>query len=95
MTQDRDGTSIEEKVAELEATVGGLTDELVDAKERIKELEVEAGLREEKSADLDEDMTVEELFEAADDDPIAEETEESEESAAGDQEVVGDDIIVG
>lgn len=94
MSQDRDGTSLEEKVAELEATVGGLTDELVDAKERIKELEIEAGLRAGESADVDEDMTVEELFEAADDDPIAEETEGSEEST-GDQEVIGDDIIVG
>lgn len=94
MSQDRNGASIEESVAELEATVDGLTEELVDAKERIKELEVAAGLREgDEDETLDEDMTVEELFEAADDDPIADDDEE--ETSESDQEVLGDDIIVG
>jgi len=91
MSQDRDRAALEERVAELEATVDGLTEELVDAKDRIRELETEVGLREaEGEEELDEDMTVEELFEEAEADPIAE-----EEETETDQETIGDDIIVG
>ncbi len=92
MSQDRE-RPLEERVAELAANVDGLTTELVDAKERIRELEVELGIRDEAEAeDFDESMTVEELFEEADADPIAEDTEESEGSES---ETPGDDIIVG
>lgn len=101
MSQDRDPASLEEKVAELAATVDGLTDELVDAKERIRELEVKVGIREDPAGadgeDFDESMTVEELFEAADEDPIADDgTSEEDASEDGESpEKLGDDIIVG
>ena len=40
---------LEQRVAELEATVRGLTEELVDATERVRELEREAGMHESRS----------------------------------------------
>ncbi|MFB6112710.1 MAG: hypothetical protein ABEJ58_01250 [Halodesulfurarchaeum sp.] len=101
MSQDREASDLEEEVAELRANIDGLTNELVDAKERIRELEVELGLREGSKDDVDEDKTVEELFEAADTDP----TPDSNGDSAGDgsrndgdesdHETIGDDIIVG
>ena len=90
MSQDRDPEALEAQVAELAANVDGLTNELVDAKERIRELEVELGIRE-GAPDGDESKTVEELFEEADADPIA----EQENGEEPDQETIGDDIILG
>lgn len=90
MSQDRDREALEAQVAELAANVDGLTNELVDAKERIRELEVELGIRE-GGADREESKTVEELFEEADADPIA----EQENGEEPDQETIGDDIILG
>ena len=95
MSQDRE-RPLEEQVAELAANVDGLTTELVDAKERIRELEVELGIREEgETGDLDDSMTVEELFEEADADPIADEADQSDQAEESDRETLGDDILVG
>ncbi|MGB9963852.1 hypothetical protein [Halobacterium sp. CBA1126] len=41
MTDDTDVDELEQRVEELEATVRGLTEELVDASERIRTLEAE------------------------------------------------------
>jgi len=47
MTSDRDRVSeLESQVTELQATVRGLTEELVDANERIRELEGRHGVHE-------------------------------------------------
>lgn len=40
---------LEQRVAELEATVRGLTEELVDATERVRELERDAGMHDSTS----------------------------------------------
>lgn len=93
MSQDRDRSDLEKQVAELAANVDGLTNELVDAKERIRELEVEVGLRDERDAELDESKTVEELFEEAETDPKPDDTDaRGDESGQANSE---DDIIVG
>lgn len=93
MSQDRDRSDLENRVVELAANVDGLTNELVDAKERIRELEVELGLREGRGEEIDESKTVEELFEEAETDPMADATEDR--SKETDQETIGDDIVVG
>ena len=79
MTSQRDRIgSLESRMEELEATIRGLTEELVDANQRIRELEQE---REEKA----EASQAEEAKSAESKD----ETEEEEESSE-----LGDDIIV-
>ncbi|WP_353635218.1 hypothetical protein ABSL23_07380 [Halobacterium sp. NMX12-1] len=95
MTDDTDIEELEQRVEELEATVRGLTEELVDASERIRTLE----------AELDRTPSTEELresreggvIEPGDDDadteadeatkPVDGEAEDNEESGL-------DDIIV-
>ncbi|MFB6071897.1 MAG: hypothetical protein ABEJ88_02920 [Halobacterium sp.] len=60
MTEDADRVEeLEERVAELEATVRGLTEELVDASERIRTLE----------AELDQSPSTEELRETREEPP--------------------------
>jgi hypothetical protein len=93
MSQDREPAALEERVAELAANVDGLTSELVDAKERIRELEAELGMRE-TAESVDGEMTVEELFEESDADPIADE-DQATENGESESETLGDDIIVG
>ena len=88
---------LESTVAELESTVEGLTDELIEAKERIRVLEAELDTetptrvperRSESSADETTEAAPDEVAEAAAD----AETDE----AAGDEaeDSLGDDIIV-
>ena len=92
MTEDSSrAQELEERVAELEATVRGLTEELVDAGERIRALEEE----------LDRSPSTEELREAREAAPIApgEDEDEGPKPAEGegtsDSEESGlDDIIV-
>jgi uncharacterized coiled-coil protein SlyX len=91
MTDDADRVNeLEDRVAELEATVRGLTEELVDASERIRTLE----------AELDRTPSTAELREAREEEPVepADEADEAPKSAddeATDNEESGlDDIIV-
>jgi predicted nucleic acid-binding Zn-ribbon protein len=91
-THDERVEALEQRVEELEATVRGLTEELVDATERVRELE----------ADLDQSPSTTELQEAREETIV-----ESEEGAGADdttkgadgeaednQESPNDDIIV-
>jgi len=82
---------LEDRVAELEATVRGLTEELVDASERIRTLE----------AELDRTPSTAELREAREEAPVepadegADEAPKSGEDEAENNEESGlDDIIV-
>jgi uncharacterized coiled-coil protein SlyX len=90
MTEDSSrADTLEERVAELEATVRGLTEELVDATERIRTLEEE----------LDHAPSTEELREARESAPVAPDEDEAPKGAEGegtsDTEESGlDDIIV-
>jgi len=91
MTDDADRVNeLEDRVAELEATVRGLTEELVDASERIRTLE----------AELDRTPSTAELREAREEEQVepADEADEAPKSAddeATDNEESGlDDIIV-
>jgi len=91
MSDDADRVDdLEDRVAELEATVRGLTEELVDASERIRTLE----------AELDRTPSTAELREAREEEPVepADEADEAPKSAddeATDNEESGlDDIIV-
>ncbi|MFC4544270.1 hypothetical protein ACFO5R_20280 [Halosolutus amylolyticus] len=92
---------LESTVAELESTVEGLTDELIEAKERIRVLEAELDAdtptrvpeRRSTEADLD-DLAEEETAEANPDD-VAEAAADADESAGDEAEDSGsDDIIV-
>jgi len=90
---------LESKVRELEATIDGLTDELVETKERLETIEEEAGIEPNAldnwdtrggNAGADEKT-------AADAEPSSDEAAESDESEAEDDEEAdstGDDIIV-
>ena len=73
MTEDPRDARIEE----LQATVDGLTSELLDLQERVRELEAEHGKDET-------DKSVEEMFASADEDG-----EESEVETIGDDIIVG------
>jgi len=90
MSDDDRVDDLEDRVAELEATVRGLTEELVDASERIRTLE----------AELDRTPSTAELREAREEEQVepADETDEapkSGEDEATDNEESGlDDIIV-
>ncbi|MFC3478449.1 DUF7518 family protein [Halobacterium litoreum] len=83
---------LEERVSELEATVRGLTEELVDASERIRTLE----------AELDQTPSTEELRDAHEETPVTgegdadgDEATKGEAGDDGDNEESGlDDIIV-
>ncbi len=80
MTSQRDRIgSLESRMEELEATIRGLTEELVDANQRIRELE-------QAQEDSEESSQVEE----AKSDESKDETEEEEEESSGRD----DDIIV-
>jgi predicted nucleic acid-binding Zn-ribbon protein len=69
------------RIEELEATVEGLTQELMDLQERVRDLEPEEADDSEAA-----DRSVEELFE---------ENGDGQEEATEDVETLGDDIIVG
>jgi len=90
MSDDDRVDDLEDRVAELEATVRGLTEELVDASERIRTLE----------AELDRTPSTAELREAREEEQVepADEADEAPKSAddeATDNEESGlDDIIV-
>jgi uncharacterized coiled-coil protein SlyX len=90
MSDDERVDELEERVAELEATVRGLTEELVDASERIRTLE----------AELDRTPSTAELREAREEEPVdpdegADEAPKTGEDEAEDNEESGlDDIIV-
>ncbi|MBS3759990.1 MAG: hypothetical protein KGY43_00770 [Halodesulfurarchaeum sp.] len=82
MTDDEDADSA--RVEELIATVDGLTTELLDLQERVRDLEVE--LEDEKPLET---QSVEEMFVQGNNGTDAEQTE------LEDVETIGDDIIVG
>lgn len=85
MTSQRDRIgSLESRMEELEATIRGLTEELVDANQRIRELEQarEAEEKEEESSQAEE----------AKSDESKDETDNEESSGSGSGS--GDDIIV-
>lgn len=83
MTSQRDRIgSLESRMEELEATIRGLTEELVDANQRIRELEQ---AQETADADAKSDSTQDE---EAKSDESKDDTEEEESSGPG------DDIIV-
>jgi len=90
MSDDDRVDDLEDRVAELEATVRGLTEELVDASERIRTLE----------AELDRTPSTAELREAREEEPVepagdADEAPKTGEDEATDNEESGlDDIIV-
>ena len=91
MTDDAERVDdLEDRVAELEATVRGLTEELVDASERIRTLE----------AELDRTPSTAELREAREETPVepgegADEAPKTGEDEAENNEESGlDDIIV-
>jgi len=94
MTDEADVEELEQRVEELEATVRGLTEELVDASERIRTLE----------AELDRTPSTEELRESreggviepdGDADTEADEATKPVDGEAEDNEESGlDDIIV-
>jgi len=72
-----------ERIEELQATVDGLTNELMDLQERVRELEAEV-----KDEEPESDRSVEEMFAEADGGTEGLADEE-------DVETIGDDIIVG
>jgi predicted nucleic acid-binding Zn-ribbon protein len=82
MTDGDDADSA--RVEELTATVDGLTTELLDLQERVRELE--AKLQDEESTTT---RSVEEMFAQGNGDGDVEQTE------LEDVETIGDDIIVG
>jgi peptidoglycan hydrolase CwlO-like protein len=90
---------LEQRVAELEATVRGLTEELVDATERVRELERESGTyetTEEKRARRQrETVKVEEHTDSIEEHPEGDTTKTAEGESSDDAEVsTSDDIIV-
>jgi len=97
MSEDgADTEALEQRVKELEATVRGLTEELVDATERIRQLEEEHGLHEPAERAATERARAQEQREAAAE-AAAEEAKaeaEPEESESEDDDGLGDDIIV-
>jgi len=90
MTDDDRVDDLEDRVGELEATIRGLTEELVDASERVRTLE----------AELDQTPSTAELREAREEEPVepgegADEAPKSADEEATDNEESGlDDIIV-
>ncbi|WP_223301866.1 hypothetical protein [Haladaptatus sp. R4] len=84
MTSQRDRIgSLESRMEELEATIRGLTEELVDANQRIRELEQAREAEEEEESSQAEEAKSDESKDETD-------NEESSESGSGS----GDDIIV-
>ncbi|WP_396610490.1 chromosome segregation protein SMC [Haloferax sp. S1W] len=94
---------LESKVAELQAAVNGLTEELVETKERLRQLEdandVEIPTRaaqrrtdSEPQTEADDEAELVDEEEQTDDDEIK--TDETEDSDEGETETLGDDIIV-
>jgi cell division protein ZapA (FtsZ GTPase activity inhibitor) len=82
MTDDDDADSA--RVEELVATVDGLTTELLDLQERVRELEAEL-----EDQEPPETQSVEEMFAQGTNGTDAKQTE------LEDVETIGDDIIVG
>ncbi|MFW6004705.1 MAG: DUF7518 family protein [Halodesulfurarchaeum sp.] len=85
------------RVAELAATVDGLTSELLDLQERVRELEAQLNGPAGGSDEATESKTVEELFAEAD---TGEESGKRGSATAAEQgledvETIGDDILVG
>ncbi|MFB6077539.1 MAG: hypothetical protein ABEJ80_01000 [Halarchaeum sp.] len=102
MTSDDDRVAaLESTVTELEATVRGLTEELVDANERIRELEAKHGLHEpasgeSASASPSASESAESASEPADDaaDADADGVKGDDGESTTDEESELDDIIV-
>ncbi|MFB6267653.1 MAG: hypothetical protein ABEI31_08340 [Halodesulfurarchaeum sp.] len=88
MSEDRPEGDLEIRVNELEAVVDGLTDELVEAKDRIRALESHLGIAEEPESEETGAQTADGLFESAADG-------NGEETDGADADVIDDDIIVG
>ncbi|WP_232700976.1 DUF7518 family protein [Halobacterium wangiae] len=81
MTEDSERVDeLEERVGELEATVRGLTEELVDASERIRQLE----------AELDQTPSTEELREAREETIVDSEDADGGEATKSGQSQSGD-----
>ncbi|MCG1002259.1 MULTISPECIES: hypothetical protein [Halobacterium] len=80
MTDDTDVEELEQRVEELEATVRGLTEELVDASERIRTLE----------AELDRTPSTEELRESREGGVIEPDDEDDSEAGEATKPVDGD-----
>jgi predicted nucleic acid-binding Zn-ribbon protein len=90
MSDERDQEELEGRIRELEATVESLTSELVDATERIRELEAELDLDGETTSDDSTEQTPESWVPAAED--VDEGASSSTRSAATDEtEETGDD----
>ncbi|MFB6154171.1 MAG: bZIP transcription factor [Halodesulfurarchaeum sp.] len=88
MSEERPEGDLQMRVNELEAVVDGLTDELVEAKDRIRSLESHLGIEEEPDSAEATAETAEGLFESAADG-------NGEGSDGEDADVIDDDIIVG
>ncbi len=84
-----DGDDTDARIAELEATVDGLTNQLVDLQERVRELEAELAVEEttDDPKATESNRSVEELFAEADGN--------GENPSEEDHETIGDDIILG
>jgi uncharacterized coiled-coil protein SlyX len=93
---------LEAKVRELEATINGLTDELVETKERLEAIEEQTGIEpdslderfgqarsEEETPERDETET-----EGIDEEPVAEGADGEDEDGEETADSAGDDIIV-
>ncbi|MFB6085408.1 MAG: hypothetical protein ABEJ84_01165 [Halodesulfurarchaeum sp.] len=85
------------RVDELAATVDGLTAELLDLQERVRELESQLDGADAAGEEGTESKTVEELFAAAEggSESGQQGSAESAESGLEDVETIGDDILVG
>ncbi|MDZ7849263.1 MAG: bZIP transcription factor [Halodesulfurarchaeum sp.] len=93
-----DGESVDAaRVEELVATVDGLTNELLDLQERVRELEAQLDGETPTHGIEDESKSVEELFAQEDGGTGSAErgSKESTESEPEDVETIGDDILVG
>jgi|GEM_PF-936877 len=101
MSDGSDTEDLEQRVAELEATVRGLTEELVDATERVRELERDAGMHDSTSEKRARRQRTNATPESSDADAQATESVEGDtdkkaegEDATDSEESTSDDIIV-
>jgi flagellar capping protein FliD len=84
---------LESKVSELQAAVNGLTEELVETKERVRELEEQRGVTADVEAEEGEDSSVSTGSEAEiiEPTPGADGTGDVEDGAEADDEAKGDE----
>lgn len=86
---------LEAKVRELEATIGGLTDELVETKERLVAIEAEAEIEPDVlEGRLAVPTSADESTASESEGRTESESETGDEDAEGSSDSVGDDIIV-